>query len=316
MKPGWKLPLKARRGNWLESCQLAPLLTPMIFSIVSTSAPAFTPNTKDSAMAAEMTPQRILFTILTTSPAPFGPTWKIFSFLPIASRTGRACSKISCSPPTMMVSVPLTAPCEPPLTGASRKCTPWVAANSPSLRLVAGAIVLMSIIISPLRAPARMPCSPVTTSSTSGELGSMVMTISESIATARGEGARFAPACKTSCTSAFSGWRAKIVTWWPALSRLRVMGRPMTPMPIKPICIEVLSLFHFDQHGPAFDDISLFVVDMPNLASVGGGDRVLHLHSGQDEQDLALLHLLAILHLHLHNGSGHRRGQGLLCMSA
>ena len=144
----------------------------------------------------------------------------------------------------MIVSVPLTAPCEPPLTGASRKWAPCVEAASASLRLTVGAMVLISMIISPLRAPSSIPCGPATTSSTCMELGTIVITISDAMATARGEGANLAPACMTSCTSGLSGWRAKIVTLYPAFKRFSVIGRPMTPIPINPICIKnILSRF-------------------------------------------------------------------------
>src|SRR5260370_40695776 len=61
----------------------------------------------------------------------------------------------------------------PPLTGASSKCTPRIEASCANLRLTAGAIELISMIISPLRAPSRTPCRPVTTPSARAEVGHM-----------------------------------------------------------------------------------------------------------------------------------------------
>ena len=47
----------------------------------------------------------------------------------------------------MIVSVPATAPGTPPETGASSIRTPAASSRAPTLRVVAGSIVLMSIAI-------------------------------------------------------------------------------------------------------------------------------------------------------------------------
>src|SRR2546429_3558894 len=160
----------------------------------------------------------------------------------------------------------------------------------------------MSIMISPLRAPSRIPFEPATTSSTCAELGTMVITTSDAIATARDDGASLAPALSTSCTSGFSGWRAYMVTSCPAFSRLSVIGRPMTPIPIKPICIIVVFLnfyrfviiclflwyflLHFSQHNSSFYYRTFLIKDMAYFACVRSCDGMFHFHGVEDHQYL------------------------------
>src|SRR6266567_8296145 len=92
------------------------------------------------------------------------------------------------------------------------------------------------------------------------------------------------------------------------------MGRPMTPIPIKPSCMVVYPFrsFHFDNDGSAFDNVSLLVVDVPYLARVGGGDGMFHFHSAENDEYLALLHCVPIAHLDFGDGSGHGRGERFL----
>ena len=68
------------------------------------------------------------FTSFAPWPAPGGPQWTIF--FPMAARTGRTASSAAASPPTMMVSVPASAPVGPPLTGQSRAWIPLARAAS------------------------------------------------------------------------------------------------------------------------------------------------------------------------------------------
>src|SRR5438045_3127095 len=87
-----------------------------------------------------------------------------FSGLPITSRIGFTFSNASASPPTMIDSVPLTAPISPPLTGASSICAPSDFAFAASRRATPGAMLLLSMMIVP-RASA-----PDTPSGASGPL--------------------------------------------------------------------------------------------------------------------------------------------------
>ena len=74
-----------------------------------------------------------------------------------------------------------------------------------------------------------------TTATTSGELGTQRKITSAAAATSAGE----APSTAPSATAASMGPRLReaTVTWWPASSRWRVMGRPMAPSPMKPSCM-------------------------------------------------------------------------------
>ena len=72
--------------------------------------------------------------------------------------------------------------------------------------------------------------APLTTPSTSGESGTMVMTTSASL-TASAMLAAPLPPSETSL-SILSWLRLKPVTVWPALTRLMAMGRPMMPSPM------------------------------------------------------------------------------------
>src|SRR6266699_160505 len=92
------------------------------------------------------------------------------------------------------------------------------------------------------------------------------------------------------------------------------MGRPMTPMPIKPICMLIcpFRLFHFDEHSLSLNNIALLVVNPPHLALVRRNDRMLHFHGAEDDQYLAMLHHLTILYLHFDDSSRHWRGERFL----
>ena len=129
----------------------------------------------------------------TVCPAPWPPTWTMV--LPRCSRIGRACSKVSSSPPTMIDSVPSMAPGSPPLTGASSTRTPDFLACSATATEVSGAIVLMSMSSRSGPAEARTPFSPSTTSVTSGESGSIVITTSAPVTASSMLPAGLPPAC-------------------------------------------------------------------------------------------------------------------------
>ncbi len=141
---------------------------------------------------------------LTTCPAPMGPT--CVATFPITSNSGRARSKSSSEPPTMMESAPSMAPTSPPETGASSIEAPFSRTFSESSSVTTGEIVLMSTSSAPSLIPSRTPSSPATTASTSGESGSMVMTTSHASATSLGLPAAVALPSSAS-SSAFSGLR-------------------------------------------------------------------------------------------------------------
>jgi hypothetical protein len=139
----------------------------------------------------------------------------------------------------MIDSAPSIAPFSPPDTGASSIATPLAAIASPTFLDTIGEMVDISAKIRPLRAPSMIPFGPSATCSTSGELGSIVMSTSHWAATSFGDVAAFAPALTISST----GPRLRLWTTsgWPAFRRLRAMGRPMIPSPMKPItCAMVL----------------------------------------------------------------------------
>ena len=81
-----------------------------------------------------------------------------------------------------------------PVTGASSMATPLALARSAMALDISGAILLMSIRVSPGCAPSSTPFAPQQTSSEARESVTMVITTSEAWARARGELPHFAPA--------------------------------------------------------------------------------------------------------------------------
>jgi hypothetical protein len=120
----------------------------------------------------------------------------------MAWKIGSTCSKTDLSPPTMIESAPSIAPFSPPDTGASSIGTPLAANACPIFWETIGEIVDMSAKTSPGFTPSMMPSVPRATDSTSGELGSMVITTSHRAATSFGEEAATAPAWTRSSTGA------------------------------------------------------------------------------------------------------------------
>ena len=80
--------------------------------------PSATAIAQASASAAIVVPAIRLLQSFAAWPAPWPPTWT--TRLPSSSKSGRARSNASASPPTMIVRVASVAPRGPPLTGASR----------------------------------------------------------------------------------------------------------------------------------------------------------------------------------------------------
>lgn len=151
----------------------------------------------------------------------------------MADSTGRTCSNAAVLPPTMKVSVPAAAPPVPPETGASTKTLPCAATRAAKALALSGSIVLESTIGTPFGMPARMPSSAVSTLRTCAAAGSMVIAQSTPVTAALGEGAALAPASASDCTAWAS--RSNTLSAWPAFNRLRAIGAPMLPSPIKAI---------------------------------------------------------------------------------
>ena len=93
-------------------------------------------------MAAMLSATTIWLASLATLPAPTSPTRVTEAAMDLS--TGATASKSAALPPAMTVSVPSMALGSPPLTGASRKRTPFSANAAAISRLARGAIELMS----------------------------------------------------------------------------------------------------------------------------------------------------------------------------
>ena len=83
------------------------------------------------------------FAALTVCPEPAGPTCTIV--LPDRVEHGRAASKSSASPPTMIDRLASIAPASPPLTGASSTRSPALAPGLRHPTATSGRIELMSM---------------------------------------------------------------------------------------------------------------------------------------------------------------------------
>ena len=91
------------RGPRLASCQEPAAPPDTASTVFSRSAPCAAAKTSASATEAQVPATRIWFTSFVVWPMPDGPISVML--VPIASNTGRQRSKVSCSPPTMIVSV-------------------------------------------------------------------------------------------------------------------------------------------------------------------------------------------------------------------
>src|SRR5438445_670166 len=204
----------------------------MTCRVRSRSIPCAFANTSASDTPRLFSATAIWFASLQACPAPWSPMWTIV--FPSASKTGIARFTSFSSPPIMIERRASIAPSSPPETGASsvRNSGRFAAARFANSRVAAGEIVLMSIASKPSCAPAAMPSGPKVTVSTSGELVTMVMTMSLRSATSRGVRMTVAPASP----SGFARSRVRFVTVTakPALGALRASGAPMIPRPTNP----------------------------------------------------------------------------------
>lgn len=91
---------------------------------------------------------------------------------------------MSAGAPTMMAMVPASAPCGPPLTGASIRAIPNSASSLAISRVAFGSPVVMSAMMEPLFRRDARPSLPKMTRCTSVEVGRQVITISLSVASA------------------------------------------------------------------------------------------------------------------------------------
>ena len=107
-----------------------------------------------------MPPITIWLQTLQIWPAPDSPIRITRSGLPITSRMGLTAAKAVRSPPTMIESDALIAPISPPLTGASSIVRPSVAAFAARARALAGAMLLVSIMIVPGCIRLKTPSGP------------------------------------------------------------------------------------------------------------------------------------------------------------
>src|ERR1035438_3964786 len=229
-KPGWKL--RAMTMGALAFKTVLPARPPLTaLKTTSGSSPARVASTSASPIAAMLQATMIWLASLVTLPAPTGPVSVTLD--PMLFSTGAIFSNNAASPPTMMASVPSTALGSPPLTGASRKPTPFAAQAAPTFWETIGLMELMSTTTVPRRAPSRTPPAPSMACFTSGPSGSIVITISDRDATSRHDSPRAAPAVTAASTRAgTTSYTARVC---PAFIRLMDIGRPMMPNTIKPI---------------------------------------------------------------------------------
>ena len=133
----------------------------------------------------------------------------------------------------MMARVPSIALGSPPLTGASRKSTPFASQAAAIFWEDPGAIELMSMTTDPAEAPDRTPSGPRITASESAESGSIVTTIGFFAATPLLEVSAVAPWPTSSSTAGRT--MSCTVREWPAFMRFLAIGLPMIPSPTSPI---------------------------------------------------------------------------------
>ena len=183
-----------------------------------------------SQPAAQVVAASRLLTSFSVCPCPTAsPTNTVLE--PIVSSTGRTRAKAAGSPAAMTESVPASAPATPPLTGASRAATPRGARPSATSFATRAPVVERSTYTRIAR-PSAKPPGPSATALTTAGVGRLTSTTSASAATAAALPRASAP------PDAAAASAAGLVSWartrWPAASRRRTMGAPMTPRPTKP----------------------------------------------------------------------------------
>ncbi len=132
----------------------------------------------------------------------------------------------------MIVSVPVSAAGEDPVTGASTNARPRSESCPPSSLAVDGAIVDMSTTSAPGGAALAAPSGPSRTDSTCGPSTTIVITASASRAASAGVAAARVP-CSAAQSAAVARVRFHTVTSWPARTSWSAMREPMIPRPMK-----------------------------------------------------------------------------------
>src|SRR5689334_2289256 len=150
--------------------------------------------------------------------------------LPKAFRISPARAKSASLPPQKMVSVPFSAPSDPPETGASTIPIPRSASRAAMSAVADGDTVEQSTTRPPLARPSATPPGPSSTCSRSGVSETQVKTASAACAASAGDAARSAPSAASG--SSRSRVRLCTVTSCPASIRCRAMGPPIVPRPI------------------------------------------------------------------------------------
>ena len=155
----------------------------------------------------------------------------------------------------MKVSVPSIAPISPPLTGASSIEAPSSVARAASRRAIAGAIVLESTITVPVGHRAERRRFALEHLRHVGSVRQHRDDVLRAVrATSAGEPAAVAPSLTSSSTA--PRLRLWTMTEKPFLRRLRAMGLPMRPRPMKPTVCDMAGMIvrTIPQPGDDVDD--------------------------------------------------------------
>src|SRR3989442_3469768 len=188
------------------------------------------------------------------------------------------------SPPPQRASPRVSAPRGPPPTGASSIWIPRASNTAWIRRTSAGELVVRSKYTLPAASPARRPCAPSATASTSGGPGSDVNTTCVASATSRGVSAQPAPAFR--CGADASGRTSWTTSSWPALIKLDAMWRPMVPSPMNPIFMAGIRM---EVCSGAALFFSCCCLDLPDVRIRGDEPRRVHPELGDELAARALV---------------------------
>ena len=157
------------------------------------------------------------------------------------SSTGRARSIAGFAPPSMNTSVAAFAPISAPEVAESTMSMPFAARPFAVSTVIHGSHDDVSITSSPPSKPSTRPSLPSATSRTYSPDGSIVTTISERSATSRGVAATCIVLKPAASRSAFARSTSSTVSKCPAFARCPAIGVPITPSPMKPMRIAMMS---------------------------------------------------------------------------
>ena len=225
-KPESYVPGRMKFGYLLSVEPLRPLDVFTMSISTAGSSPKRCAAAAASAVANRCVAESRLLIALMACPAPTSPPSR---GVPNDSNTGRTVSNASGEPPTMIVSLPFSAPLTPPETGASTRVTSAADNVCASSRVDAGSDELMSTTTL-LGASAAASSKSRTTASTTVELGSMRMTTDAARAASTAVATPVPPFAANRSRAA--GSRSKPVTRYPAPIRRAAIGEPMLPSPM------------------------------------------------------------------------------------